>query len=35
VFTASDRETVEVANDVAQVPFVRIEEGVNLDNLDS
>ncbi|HXV71228.1 MAG TPA: hypothetical protein VEB69_07460 [Acidimicrobiia bacterium] len=35
VFTASNRETVELANDVAQVPFIRIDEGLNLDNLES
>ena len=32
VFTASDRETVRLANDVAQVPFVRIEEGLKLES---
>jgi hypothetical protein len=34
VFTASDREAVGLANDVAQVPFVRIEDGLDLENLD-
>jgi hypothetical protein len=34
-FIATDKETVQLANDVAQVPFVRIDEGLNLENLDS